>query len=127
MRWKMGLGLLVVLAVLVAPAAAQSVGVESVHIKAGAYTVARSAEGDAISLSGFGHQGVPGVPELPARIFAIAIPPGAEFAGLTVETGPGITLSGQYNIPPERLPRVIGDENPVVAAREQAAFDQQYA
>ena len=102
----------------------------SVTITAGPYRVTSTAQGQKVAMQDFGYLLVPGKPALPSKIFALAIPPGAELSDLTFETGEGIVLAGEYDIVPAPLPRVIGQEDPLVhAEREQqyrADFDTVY-
>jgi len=99
----------------------------SVDIPIGPYQIIATDEGQQISIDGFGRLAVPGTPVLPSRIFAIAVPPGAEIANIACETGPGVVLPGLYDIAPAVLPRVIGVEDPAVYAAEKARYDQAYA
>ena len=50
----------------------------SVAIPVGNYQVAATPQGSRVTVDGYGSLLVPGKPRLPSRIFAIAIPPGAE-------------------------------------------------
>jgi hypothetical protein len=95
-----------------------------------AYTIEATARGHEVSLEGYGNQLVPGMPVLPSKIMAIAIPPGAEVMDVVGEVGAGKTLPGTYAIAPARLPRVIGAEDPAVhrarLKRYSANFDAVY-
>ncbi len=94
------------------------------------YKLAATAQGHEIALKDFGNLLVPGKPVLPSKIFAIAIPPGAEVVDVLADLGAGITLPGTYSIAPAPLPRVIGLEDPAVYKRQldsyQANFDSVY-
>jgi hypothetical protein len=77
-----------------------------------------------ISVDGFGRNLIPGVPNLPSKIFAVAIPPGAQVESVTYEAGPEIVLAGTYQIEPCPLPRVIGREDPRILEREQQRYER---
>ena len=77
-------------------------------------------------LDGFGYSLVPGTPTLPSRIFAIAVPAGAQVQAIDVEMGEGVLLPGAFDIAPAPLPRVIGQEDPTVYAREKATYDSNF-
>ncbi len=102
-------------------------GTISVAVPIGAYDIRQTAEGQEIYLDDFGHLLVPGKPNLPSRIFAMAIPPGAKATQVTFDLGEGIALPGTYRIPPSPLPRVVGQENPLVYQREKQIYDDNYA
>jgi hypothetical protein len=76
------------------------------------YEVLTTAEGHEISVENYGRL-------LPSRIFAVAIPPGVEVGEISFETGEPIKLPGVYSIPPVPLPRVIGQEDPLIYAEEK--------
>ncbi|MBP7747518.1 MAG: hypothetical protein KA383_15490 [Phycisphaerae bacterium] len=115
-----GLSVLVLIFMLAAPAIAGQEGTLSTTITVGPYQMVETARGNELRVEGFGRLLVPGKPNLPARIFAIAVPPGAEVTGVDYECAPGITLPGSYEILPAPLPRVVGPEDPAIqAAREQ--------
>ncbi len=92
-------------------------------IAAAPYEISAVEGRQELTLEGFGHLQVPGTPRLPSRIIAIAIPPGAEFVGLSCDPGAGVVLPGTYDIAPARLPRVIGEENPDAYARDLARYE----
>ena len=114
-------------AILVSPLSAKDRdGTVSVTLTADAYTIQSTDQGDEIFLENFGRNLVPGKPDLPARIFAVAVPPGAEITGVTFDTGTGITLTGEFDVPPAGLPRVIGEEDPGVYAQELLRYNANY-
>ena len=61
-------------------AASADDGVVSVPIPVGAYQIEQTPQGQYVSVEGFGRILVPGKPDLPSKIFAVAITPGAEVA-----------------------------------------------
>jgi len=98
----------------------------SVNIPIGSYEIKQVAGYDEISIENFGRLLIPGNPDLPTKIFAIAIPPASEFVDLTYNLGDGVVLPGEYNILPVPLPKVIGMEDPVVRQREEQIYYENY-
>jgi hypothetical protein len=98
----------------------------SAAIPSGAYRITPTQAGHEIEMDGFGALLTPGKPVLPSKIFAIAIPPGAEPIALTVTSDEPIMLPGTYDVPPASLPQVIGEENPALYARDRAMYDRNY-
>ena len=96
----------------------------TVVIPVGDHDIQRAEDGYDISVEGYGRLLVPGKPNLPSRIFTIAIPPGARMVELSYETGEGIVVSGAYDVRPARLPRVIGKEDPSVYQRDRMEYDE---
>ena len=97
-----------------------------VVVSADAPELIASPEGESVSVAGFGQLLIPGKPALPSRIFAIAIPPGAELLEVTHETGAAVELPGAHRIAPAALPRVIGAEDPSIRARELETYRKNY-
>ncbi len=96
----------------------------SVAIPVGKYQVAATPQGSRVTVDGYGSLLVPGKPMLPSRIFAIAIPPGAEVVGVTYDAGDGVVLPGPYEIPPVPVPRPIGVQD--AGERLQRIYRQNY-
>ena len=73
----------------------------SITISAGDYKILETEEGQqTIQMANFGNLLVPGKPMLPAKIFTIALPPGAEITSVEFASN-GITeLPGTYRIRP---------------------------
>ncbi|HNQ21501.1 MAG TPA: C25 family cysteine peptidase [Phycisphaerae bacterium] len=94
-----------------------------VVIPGGSYEVTGAPDAQQLRIEGFGHPAVPGEPKLPTRIFAVAVPPGAQVTDVRFEPGEGMTLPGVYRIVPTPLARVIGEENPELYARDQARYE----
>jgi hypothetical protein len=99
----------------------------SVTIPIGAYEIQDTEGGQEVLVENFGRLLVPGKPSLPSKIFAVAIPPGAEVAEVTFTAGQGITLPGSYQIAPVPLPRVIGQEDPLVYERDRQMYEENYS
>jgi len=98
-----------------------------VSVPVGPYALTQTAEGHELSVEGYGHHLAPGKPQLPARIFAVALPPGARILDVRCVRRQGVQLPGTYRIPPVPLPRVIGPEDPAVYAAQRAAYDAELA
>ncbi|MHC4081452.1 MAG: C25 family cysteine peptidase [Planctomycetota bacterium] len=84
----------------------------SVAIPVGQYEISATRQGADVAVEGFGSLLIPGKPKLPSRIFALAIPPGAEVIRVTYDAGDGVVLPGTHKVPPAPLPRVIGEQDP---------------
>ena len=96
----------------------------TVEIPVGDYHIEIIKGQQDISVDGFGRNLIPGMPDLPSKIFAIAIPPGARVESVTCQAGQGIELPGTYWIEPAPLPRVIGREDPRIYEREQQRYER---
>lgn len=90
------------------------------------FEIEKREQKDYIILEDFGHYLIPGMPNLPSRIYTIAIPPGAEFAGLTYETGEEVVLPDTYDIIPCQVPYAIGEEDPVFREQEEQRYWENY-
>ncbi len=109
--------------------AADESGTVSVTINAGAYTIEKTSRGDEIRMENFGRLPAPGVPMLPAKIFSVAVPPGAEVTGVTFEAGRNIVLDGTFSIPPVPLHELVTEEEkplPILAPSNRAEFEANY-
>ncbi len=98
----------------------------SIPIPVGFYDINQTPQGDEILMEGFGRLLVPGKPNLPSKIFAIAIPPGAKVAEVTFDVGEGIKLPGTYQIAPSPLPRVLGQEDPLLYQRDKERYEENF-
>ncbi len=101
-------------------------GKVSVTIPIGTYEIKSTQQGQEMSVESFGRLLVPGKPNLPSKIFAIAIPPGAKVAEVTFDTYEGIILPGIYEISPAPLPRVIGQEDPLLYERDRQMYEENF-
>jgi hypothetical protein len=108
----------------------QAIGTQNgtilVKIPTGKLLVSKTAQGSDITIENYGRLLIPGKPNLPAKIFSIAIPPGAHVTAVNVETNKGVILPGLYRIAPCALPRVIGEENPTLYAQDQQRYTENY-
>jgi hypothetical protein len=98
----------------------------SVTIPVGIYDIQDIMGKQEVYVADFGRLLIPGKPNLPSKIFALAIPPGAEVVEVTSVAGQGIELPGRYQVPPTPLPRVIGREDPLVYERERQRYERNY-
>jgi hypothetical protein len=101
-------------------------GEVSVTIPVGAYQIKDTEQGLKVFVENFGRLLVPGKPNLPSKIFAIAIPPGAEVAEVSFDLGESIVLPGSYQISPASLPRVICQEDPIVYEKERQKYEENF-
>lgn len=90
------------------------------------YEIIATENGQKIFVEGFGRLPVVGKPNLPSKIFAIAIPPGTEIVEVTYETSEGIILPETYEILPVTLPRVIGQEDPLIYEQDKIEYERKY-
>ena len=98
----------------------------SVSIPVGKYEVKETEQGYEISVENFGRLLIPGKPSLPSKIFSVAIPPGAELVEVTFEVPENVVLPGSYEITPSPLPRVIGQEDPLIYQRDKEMYEENY-
>ncbi len=107
-------------------AASDESNTTSVTIPVGTYDVVQTEQGHELSMEGFGRLLVPGMPNLPSKIFPIAIPPGRVAVDISYDLGEGITLPDTYNIVPTPLTYVIGQEGPAQRAAREAEYELNY-
>ena len=98
----------------------------NVEITVGNFEIKSIDTGQEITVENFGCLLVPGKPNLPSKIFSIAIPPGAIVKDIDFEIQNSLAIPGFYNIQPVALPRVIGQEDPVIYNQEQEKFNENY-
>jgi len=98
----------------------------SVTIPVGSYEIKQVDGYDEISIENFGRLLIPGKPNLPSKIFAVAIPPGTEITKITFDAGEGVAHPGTYNVPPASLPRVIGQEDPDIYEQELRIYEENH-
>ncbi len=85
-------------------------------------SVIRTDRGDELVIDGFGRFGEPGTPDLPGRIFAVAVPPGAQVSGVTVTPLESSPLPARYDIPVVELPHLIGQRDRDLPPEERARY-----
>ncbi len=98
----------------------------SVTIPIGSYQIIEERQGSYVTIDNFGRLLIPGKPNLPSKIFSIAIPPGAQVQDVTFDVKDSIELSGKYKISPSDLSRVIGPEDSTARARDQQQYDENF-
>ena len=98
----------------------------TVKIDIGDYEIQNNENGVEIKVENFGHYLIPGKPNLPSKIFSIAIPPGSEFVDLDFTAGEGIDLEGNFNVLPCELAQVIGKEDPLIRNKEEKVYQENY-
>jgi hypothetical protein len=124
---KYGIAVACLVIVLMATSVALGADEEiSLTIPIGTYEIQDTEQGQQISVENFGRLLVPGKPNLPSKIFAIAIPPGAKVTEVTFNAGEGIVLPGIYEVPPAILPRVIGQEDPLIYERHKRMYEENF-
>jgi hypothetical protein len=101
-------------------------GQVSVTVPVGMYEIKDTPQGHQVYVEDFGRLLVPGKPNLPSNIFAVAIPPGAQMTGVSFSAGEGITLPGTYVVSPAPLPRVIGQEDALLYERDRRMYEDNY-
>jgi hypothetical protein len=101
-------------------------GTVNVPIPVGTYEVRHAVDGQEVYVENFGRLLIPGKPNLPSKIFAIAIPPGAEVTEVTFSLGEGVVLPGTYQVAPCQLPRVIGQEDPLLYERDRRMYEENF-
>ena len=98
----------------------------TIIIPIGSYEIKNNGNGQEIFVEDFGRLLVPGKPGIPSKIFAVAIPPGADVVEVSFDAGEGITLPGVYDILPVQLPRVIGQENPFIHEQDLKRYEENF-
>ena len=102
-------------------------GVISATISIGNFEIKRTEQVDKISVEDYGHRLIPGKPDLPSRIYSIAIPPGAELVDVNYEISESIVLSGNYNIQPVQTPSPLcAEEDPEVLQKELNNYNENF-
>lgn len=99
-------------------------GTLSVTVPTGSYQIIEERQGNKVTLENFGRLLIPGKPNLPSKIFSIAIPPGAIVQDVTFEAKTITVLPGTHKIAPNVLPRVIGAENSVIRERDLQQYEE---
>jgi hypothetical protein len=98
----------------------------SVTIPVGDYDITNNGQEIEIFLDGFGRSPIVGMPSLPSRIFAIAIPPGANILDVSFDSGEGILIPEISYIQPVPISRVVGNENPQLYEQQQKKYVENF-
>ncbi|HUU83577.1 MAG TPA: C25 family cysteine peptidase [Phycisphaerae bacterium] len=95
----------------------------SVVIPQAAHTITETDSGDRVYVEGFGTLHEAGVPQLPVRIFPIAIPPGAAVVRVSYTAAEPVTLPTRHEVAPAPVWKPIGPANEQARTAEQQRFD----
>ena len=98
----------------------------SVTIHVGPYEIKNIENRQEIFVNDFGRLSTPGEPNIPSKIFAIAIPPGAEMVDVVYDAGEGVIIPGTYDISPALLPQVMDGENPFPSGMDMGMFEETF-
>ena len=98
----------------------------SVTIHIGPYEIKNIEDEQKIFVNNFGQLSTPGEPNIPSRIFAIAIPPGAEMVDVVYDAGEGVIIPGTYNISPALLPQLMDGENSFPSEMDIDMFEKTF-
>jgi len=101
----------------------ESIGV-TIHIDK--YEIKTIRNGQEIFINDFGRLSKPGEPNIPSKIFAISIPPGAEMVDVTYDAGEGVIIPGTYDILPVLSPQLIDEENPFPSEMNLEIFEETF-
>ncbi|MEW6250167.1 MAG: C25 family cysteine peptidase [Planctomycetota bacterium] len=99
----------------------------SVSIPRAACMVSSSGAGQRVHADGFGTLHEPGVPQLPVRIFPIAVPPGAEVLRVAYTAAEPVAWPATCDVAPAPVWEPITGAGEPGRAAEQARFDENYA
>jgi hypothetical protein len=102
-------------------------GVISSTISVGKYEIkSTDVMGSEIFVEGFGRLLIPGKPDLPSKIFSIAIPPGAILKDFEFNSGESVVIDGNYYIKPVPIPILIGETEPEFYEQMQIEYNENY-
>ena len=99
----------------------------SVAVPQAAATITETSAGQRVQIEGFGTLHEPGVPQLPMRIYPIAIPPGAELVRVTCTASEPFALPTRCDVPPAPVWEPLGPASEQARAAEQQRFDANHA
>jgi len=95
-------------------------------ITVGPYEIKNIEDGQEIFVDNFGRLSTPGEPNLPSKIFSIAIPPGAQFVKLHYENSEEIIVSGNNIICPITPSQLTGKDNYCTLDVDNQIFEENY-
>jgi hypothetical protein len=98
----------------------------TIDIPQGSLNHQKTIYGDEIIINSFGKHQIPGQPQLPTKIFSIAIPPGAIFTNLEYTTKKITTLPGQYTLHPCPPPQISDKTNNLLQCTQQQIYTTNY-
>jgi len=98
----------------------------SVDLPIGSYQIKNIGESHEIDIDDFGHLMIPGEPQLPTKIFAIAIPPESIFTDVSFNIKNSIEIPGAFNIKPTDIPGLIGKDDEEFYRIQREQYNQNY-
>jgi hypothetical protein len=98
----------------------------SVRIPIGMVMYEKTSNADEVTIDDFGKHLVPGTPNLPSKIFSIAIPPGTVFVDLQCTIGEEIVLPDRYDIQPVPAPQINSQDNHDIQVHEAQLYTKNY-
>jgi len=101
-------------------------GAISVTISVGTYEIKNTDQGYEIFVEGFGRLKISGKPNLPSKIFSVAIPPGSEVVDVSFDISDRVIIPGNFYIKPVPQPRVICEENPEIYQNDLKTYNENY-
>ncbi|MCK4251031.1 hypothetical protein KAX97_06265, partial [candidate division WOR-3 bacterium] len=101
-------------------------GTISVTIPVGTYEIKNTDQGYEIFVEDFGRLKISGKPNLPSKIFSVAIPPGSEVVDVSFDISDRVIIPGNFYIKPVPQPRVIGEENPEIYQNDLKTYNENY-
>ena len=101
-------------------------GIISSDIPIGEINIEKTINGDEISIDDFGRLLVLGKPNLPSKIFSIAIPPQAKFIDLSYELYEPVVLTDCYIINPVPIPKITDEKNQELKNKQQKILDDNF-
>ncbi len=99
----------------------------SVTIPLAEHTITETGSGHCVHVEGCGTLHEPGAPQLPVRIFSIAVPPGAEVVGVSYTAADPVLLPTRCDVAPAPVWEPIGPPNAQARSAEQQRFDANHA
>jgi len=90
------------------------------------FDIVSTEEGQEIIAEDFGRLLIPGKPNIPSKIFSLAIPPGAEVINIDFVGSETIVLPGVYDIIPCPLPEALGEEEPGIDRYDEETYNKNY-
>ncbi len=90
------------------------------------YHLTQQGDYHSLLMDNYGSLLIPGQPNLPAQIYAFALPPDATLDTITYETPHDITLPGTYNIAPAPQPMILSKEQPTLTVERKQTYTNNY-
>jgi len=88
------------------------------------FEIVEIEDGSMIQIEDFGRLLIPGKPNIPSKIFSIAIQPGSSITDITFTYDGYVELPGSYNISPCQQPQIIGENE--AEANMNDVFESNY-